>query len=49
MEHEPGRQEIDWRKTLIFCFWITSPVLLFAIYLLGVELLTVVAFRDYGE
>ncbi|MEG9226456.1 hypothetical protein [Aeromicrobium sp. Sec7.5] len=49
MEQEPRRQEIDWRTTLIFCFWITSPVLLLAIYLLGVELLTIVAFRNFGE
>jgi len=47
---EPRRPApIDWRKTIRFALWLLSPVILIGIYLLGVEILATVAFRNFGE
>ncbi|GAA1744109.1 hypothetical protein [Aeromicrobium alkaliterrae] len=42
-------QQIDWRRTFKVFLILTSPVTLLGLYMLGVKLFTLIAFRNFGE
>lgn len=49
VEPDDATPPVDWRRTIKFFLILTSPVIVLALYMLGVKLLTVVAFGNYGE